>query len=214
MQQRKFSWLVSLALAALFACPHATGRYRASTRLIVDFDMAVEENLHRPPLLQIYYDKGKGFRERDSIRVVLPEGGASKHIQAFLPVRQLYALRLDYLNGPGTAAFSGMKIMDPFGSSLLARIPASQFATFQTEGLQEKEERLIVRSSPQADDPHIALIFDPALSVPGGRHVRPNMIFGVKIFAVFWVVLEILFLLTGKSWLNTWINRRKTKPDK
>jgi hypothetical protein len=211
MQYRKFSWLVSLVLAALFAFPHATGRYRASTRPVVDFDITVEKNVHRPPVLQIYYDKGKGFREQDSFRVTLPEGGISKHIQAILPATKLYALRLDYLNGPGTVAVSGMKIMDPFGSPLVSHFSAAQFTTFQTEVLQEKEGSLVIQASSQADDPYITLVFESALGVPAKDKIRANVIFGTKIFAILWVVLEILFLLTGKSWLNGWIDMKKAR---
>ena len=61
MQDRRYSWLVSLCLAALFAFPHAAFRYRASIRLLVDFDIMVEACGLKPPVLQVYYDQGRGF---------------------------------------------------------------------------------------------------------------------------------------------------------
>lgn len=214
MHRRKYSWVVSLALAALFAFPHAAGRYRASTRLIVEFDIAVEKNVHRPPVLQIFYDKGKGFKEQESFRVVLPEGGIRKHIQAVMPAMQLHALRLDYLNGPGVAVISDFKIMDSLGTPLLSRLPVARWATFQTQDLQEQGENLIVQANQQADDPHINMVFEPALSAAGKEQIWPNIVFGIKIFVILSLVLEMLFLLTGKSRFNDWISSIKAHPDK
>ena len=214
MQPRNYSWLVSLCLAALFALPHATGRYQASTRLIVSFDIAVEENRNRPPVLQIYYDTGKGFREQESMRAVLPERAIPKAIQAHLPASSIHALRLDYLDGPGRVRISGLTILEPFGAQLAANFSAAQFTTHQTTSLQQNGESLLMQSSPQADDPHIALAFQPALSTPKQERIWPNVVFGFKIFALLGVGLEILFLLIGKSWINVWIRAKKADGNK
>ncbi len=211
MRHRNLSWLITLGLAALFAIPNAAGRYRASTRIFLSFDIRVEEALHRPPLLQIYYDQGGGFSEGHSIRVVLPEKGAEKHIQALLPVPRLRALRLDYLNGPGTVSMKHIVLTDPLGTPLLEP-SAKQFTPLQTQSLRQSGDLLRVQTSPQAEDPHLSLTFEPALTAPRQGKALASLVFGLKIFAIVALGLELLLLVLGKSWLNTWPGRKNASP--
>ncbi len=211
MRHRNLSWLITLGLAALFAFPNAAGRYRASTRLFLSFDIRVEESLHRPPLLQIYYDQGDGFSERQSIRVVLPENGAEKQIQALLPVVRLHALRLDYLNGPGTVSMKRIALADSLGTPLL-RLSAERFTPFQTQSLRQSGDSLRVQSDAQAEDPHLSLAFDPALTAPRQGKALASLVFGLKIFAIVAFGLELFLLILGKSWINTWLGRKNTPP--
>ena len=210
MQQHDLSWLFSLILAALFAIPNATGRYQASMRLIVAFDIAVEENLHRPPTLQLYYDKGEGFSEKHTMRVVLPEKGAPKKIQAHLPVTRLHGLRFDYLNGPGRVAISELRLLDPFGISLGTHFSPDSFSVNQTQDLLLKNNILVVQSQPGADDPYIALNFHPALTASKQGKTESSVLFGLKIFLVIWICVEILFMIIGKGLINDWF-REKTQ---
>ena len=207
---RRFSWLVSLGLAALFALPHAAFRYRASVRLIVEFDVAVRANERRPPQMQIFYDTGRGYRERASVKTVLPERGG-KHIQAYLPATRLRGLRVDYLDGPGRVEIEGFRVIEPFGEVLVARVPAERFTLFQTEPLRREGDRLFVRSAAGADDPHIGLSFDPALAAPRAGKFRSSLVFGLKIFAIMAVALEGLFCGIGKSFLNDFFAAGRNK---
>lgn len=211
MQQHNLSWLFSLALAALFAIPNATGRYRASMRPIVAFDIAVEQNVNRPPTLQLYYDKGKGFSEQHSVRVVLPEKGTPKKIQAHLPVIRLRALRLDYLNGPGRVVITNLRFLDPFGMSLETGFVPDQFTVNQTLDLQVKNNTLVAQSQPEADDPYIVLAFNPVLKASGEGKVGSSAVFGLKIFALMGICVEILFFIIGKSWFNDWLRMKISK---
>ena len=207
-QHRRFSWLVSLGLAALFAVPHAAFRYRASIRLIVEFKITVHENELRPPLLQIFYDYGRGFREKASVKVTLPER-TKRDIQAYLPVTRLRGLRIDWLNGPGRVEIEGFRIIEPFGEALVTQVPPERFTVFQTEPLQRAGDSLAVRSAAGADDPHIALRFAPALTAPREGKFHSSLVFGIKIFAIMAVALEGLFCCIGKSCLNDVFTRRR-----
>ena len=211
-QHRRFSWLVSLGLAALFALPHAAFRYRASIRLIVEFKIAVHENELRPPSLQIFYDRGRGFREKASVKVILPER-TKRAIQAYLPATRLRGLRIDYLNGPGRVEIEGFRIIEPFGEALLTHVPPERFTLFQTEPLKRDGDSLAVRSAPGADDPHIALNFAPALTAPRAGKFRSSLIFGLKIFAIMAVALEGLFCCIGKSFLNDLLAAGRNRRD-
>lgn len=213
MQDRRYSWLVSLCLAALFAFPHAAFRYRASIRLLVDFDIMVEACGLKPPVLQVYYDQGRGFSEKNSVRVVLPEQ-QSKHIQAYLPVTRLYRLRLDYLNGPGTVRLSRMTVTDPFGPVLLSEIPVRQFVGHQTQQIVQDGNALRVQSEANADDPHLALNFEPPLRASGAGKFWSSLVFGCKVFGIMAAALEILFLCIGKSFLNARLGIGKAKAGK
>lgn len=213
MQDRRYSWLVSLCLAALFAFPHAAFRYRASIRLLVDFDIMVKACGLKPPVLQVYYDQGRGFSEKNSMRVVLPEQ-KSKHIQAYLPVTRLYRLRLDYLNGPGTVRLSRMTITDPFGPVLLSEIPVRQFVGHQTQQVVQDGNALLVQSEANADDPHLALNFEPPLRASGAGKFWSSLVFGCKVFGIMAAALEILFLCIGKSFLNAHLGTGKAKTGK
>ncbi len=211
MHSRKFSWVVSLVLAAMFAFPHAAGRYRASIRLLVHVDIAVEKNFNKPPALQIYFDQGKGFKEQDSIRVVLPEGGIQKQVQAYLPVTQLSALRFDYLNGPGTVTLANLTITDPYGAPLASHFSSARFHLHQTQPLEEKDGTLIVRTAPDAQDPYLTVQFEPSLQATKQGRIGANLFFGIKVFFILAAVLELLFLVIGKSWINAWLaSRQKT----
>ena len=211
MQQHNLSWFFSFIIAACFAIPHAAGRYQASLRVIVAFDIAVEENINRPPALQLYYDKGKGFREKHSIRVVLPEKGIPKKIQAYLPATRLHGLRLDYLNGPGRIAIYGLRFVDPFGMELKTHFSPESFILNQTQELLLKNNTLVVQAEPGADDPYIALAFNPALTASKQGKAGSSIVFGLKIFAIMGGAVEILLLIIGKSWINDWFRKRKRK---
>ena len=208
IRPRNLSWLVALCLAALFAIPHAASRYRASIRLLVSFDIAVLENINRPPALQIYYDQGKGFSEKDSIQVVLPERGIPKKIQAYLPVTSLQALRLDYLNGPGLVTIRGLSFSDPFGAMLRFSQTPSQFSLHQTKDLHASGNTLTLQTSADADDPNITLPFQPPLQAPTTGKLWPNLLFGIKIFLILGCAIEVLFFVLGKSWANEWLKKR------
>lgn len=210
MQQHTLSRLFSLILAALFAIPNATGRYQASMRLIVVFEIAVEENVNRPPTLQLYYDKGKGFSEKQSIRVVLPEKGEPKQIQAYLPTTSLHGLRFDYLNGPGRVTLSNLRFMDPFGMSLASGFSADRFNVNQTQDVSFTGNTLTVVSQPEADDPYIVLAFKPPLTALKQGKIQSSVLFGLKIFAIMAICVEILFFIIGKSWFNDWLRKRKS----
>ncbi|NLZ17945.1 MAG: hypothetical protein GX087_09475 [Desulfobulbaceae bacterium] len=209
MQQRNRSWLVSIGIAALFAVPNATGRYQASIRPVVSFDIAVEKNINQPPALQIYYDQGKGFSEKHAIQVVLPAKAEVKKIQAHLPITRLHALRLDYLNGPGTVTIANLVITDPFGLVLAANFTPAQFIPHQTKSVEQQGGKFTVQTIQDADDPYVALPFQPALSAPTQGKIWPNLVFGLKIFFSISIAVEILFLIIGKSCINDWL-RRKT----
>lgn len=209
-QHRRFSWLVSLGLAALFALPHAAFRYRASIRLIVEFQVTVHENALRPPLLQIFYDTGRGYREKASVKVTLPER-TKRDIQAYLPATRLRGLRLDWLNGPGRVEIEGFRIIEPFGETLVAQVPPERFTLHQTEPPTREGDVLLVRSAAGADDPHIALSFDPALTAPKAGKLRSSLVFGLKIFAIMAVALEGLFCCVGRSFLNDRFTARRKK---
>lgn len=209
-QHRRFSWLVSLALAALFALPHAAFRYRASIRLIVEFRITVHENELRPPILQIFYDRGRGYREKASVKVTLPER-TKRSIQAYLPTTRLRGLRIDWLNGPGRVEIEGFRIIEPFGGVLVAQVPPERFTLFQTEPLARDGDSLAARSLAGADDPHIALNFEPALKAPREGKFHSSLVFGLKIFAIMAVALEGLFCCIGKSFLNDFFTARRRK---
>lgn len=206
------SWLVSLGIAALFAAFNAGGHYRASNRIMLNFDIRVKEARHLPPLLQIYYDQGRGFEERHSMRVVLPGKGAVKHIRTMLPVQNLQALRLDYLNGAGRVEIARLSLTDALGTPLVDQWHAERFTPYQTESLRQSGDTLHVQSGAQADDPHLALLFDPALRAPRQGKAMASLVFGGKIFLILALSLELLLLVIGKSWLSGWRRPRETPP--
>lgn len=212
MRSHTPSWLVSLGIAALFAAFNAGGHYRASNRIMLKFDIRVEEARHLPPLLQIYYDQGSGFEERHSIRVVLPGKGTVKHIRAMLPVQTLQGLRLDYLNGEGRVEITRLSLTDALATPLVDQWPIERFTPYQTESLRQSGDSLQVQTSNQADDPHLALLFDPALEAPRQGKAMASLVFGGKIFLILALGLELLLLVIGKSWLNSWRRPRGTAP--
>ena len=107
-----------------------------------------------------------------------------------------------------------MTVTDPFGPVLLSEIPVRQFVGHQTQQVVQDGNALRVQSEANADDPHLALNFEPPLRASGAGKFWSSLVFGCKVFGIMAAALEILFLCIGKSFLNARFGIGKAKAGK
>ncbi len=109
-------------------------------------------------LIQLFYDRGAGIRETDSILIPIVPGERFVHYELPLNIVKYRALRFDPTNRPGNISICNVKIKFPFGGAH-STIPVERItAVHQIENLTRREKCLSF-SVPEGS-------FDPMLDVP------------------------------------------------
>lgn len=145
--------------------------------------------------LQAYYDDGQGFREALSARSAIGGQGARVVHTLPMPPGNYRALRIDPIDRPGGLTVHAARIVADSGR-VVAQIPPKslqpanqiQSATALPDGSLE------ITTAPTADDPQVAMLFEPALtlSVSWRDYLRGNLSLTLPIFATLALLLLVL----------------------
>ncbi len=115
--------------------------------------------------LQVYFDRGSGFNERDSIQVPVAAGGTPRTYRLNLPPGDYRNLRFDPLDRDGTVRIEAARISDNSGRTV-RDVPLTLFKPLnQIQSLQEKDGSLDVVMVPGSNDPQLIIDFDPPLNL-------------------------------------------------
>lgn len=192
----KFStWRAGLAAAALSAAlvaPFHAGWTDQGRPFLLEARLASSAAGH----VQVYYDRGAGFREADSAIQALAAGAAPRPYRLPIPVGRYGRLRFDPIDRDGTVTIASARLLDADGR-LVREIPAAQFQPLnQIQSLALDHGALRVAVVPGSNDPQLLLAFDPALVLrtarPWGRMVRPCLLPFLLIWAGLGLALAAL----------------------
>jgi len=152
--------------------------------------------------VQVYYDSGHGFSEKDSTLLPLVKSTTPHFYRLSLPAGTYRALRFDPIDRDGTVTIEDARIVDGQGSSV-RNLSLSAFKPYnQIQSLREAAGRLEVVVTPGGDDPQLLLAFDPALTLKTGLHgVTRGQLLESGLFLL--VLLAALYASKGsprKTW--------------
>jgi hypothetical protein len=161
--------------------------------------------------LQLYYDRGEGFNESDSSRVLVGRGGEPKPYRLTLPPGIYRNLRFDPLDRDGTLVIVGARIIDRDGREQRA-IPLGRFKPLnQIQSLRESDGRLEVVTIPGGNDPQLRMDFEPALTLQagwqedaGGWAARAGLVF-LALAAAFQGLDRLASLRSGLTSTIRWV---------
>ncbi len=104
-------WLTRVILAALTAALVVS---LFSQKKLLPFAVEIQAQSDGDAIAQVYYDRGQGFREEDSVRLPVT-AGIRQDYRFDLPGGRLLGLRLDFLDRPGRMRIAQMILRDPAG---------------------------------------------------------------------------------------------------
>jgi hypothetical protein len=126
--------------------------------------LEVSVQVEAPAATQIYFDLGEGLRETNSTNQRVRMGMNSVRLP--LPAGNYRSLRFDPIDRGGTTSFSDLKILGPRGD-VARRISLSELTpNNQVKTAEVVNDRLVVESTSDANDPQFTINFDPELSLP------------------------------------------------
>jgi hypothetical protein len=143
----------ALAVAAGASLPFFLGAKVHPRRSFFEVTLAADA----PGSAKVYYDLGSGFQEHDSVAQVLRGGTGASTYRFELPAGVYVGLRLDPLNHPGAASFSGARIVDSKGD-VLRRFSAGDFApTHDIDELHQDGAVVGIRTPPAGGNPYLLI---------------------------------------------------------
>jgi hypothetical protein len=119
-------------------------------------------------LVQLYYDTGRGLNEADS--AIQPiQAGHPALLRFPLPSGTYRTLRFDPNDRPARMVFSGARIADGSGRTLLAFGPERFQPQFQIDALKIDGPGLRIETTPGGFDPQIGIRLDGPFALAGPR---------------------------------------------
>ena len=192
--------LITMTLAMVLSTTSAWFHYQATGHISFSTLLHVETEMH-PPVFQVFYDIGKGYRERDAKSFAIHSPSQWQTISFAIPSNTLYGLRIDMINGPGVAALEETSLLAGSGETLFKMSPSAPIEGNQIAAMRFSAGRLEISTTPGADDPYIHLPFSPPLQSPALRDPAKHLVFALKIFAILFISLEILFYFTSSHFI-------------
>jgi hypothetical protein len=143
-------WLVAALVSAAAILPfHPPFR---KERTVYVFEAMVSSSARGN--VQLFYDLGRGFNERDSSTVLIQGGVGPRPFQFGLPYGHYSALRFDPLDHPGVITVSGALIRDGIGRVIMRFPPSAFTATKEIGQMSVAGDTLTIETTPGASDPN------------------------------------------------------------
>lgn len=160
--------VMAAGLAVL--CGYLTHRARQPGYVVIDVCAAGE-----PTTAQVFFDTGDGFNESQSKVFRLRGHGLTDACWVPLPGPALRGLRLDPADRPGDVALTRIAWADRSGRCYAQVEPEAIRPLNQIESIRREGEGVRIRTTPDANDPQLALPVDLARSASDAmvfaRHV-------------------------------------------
>jgi len=188
------TFVLSTILSVFYTWHHTQAR--GFITLSLELSSATEV---KRPILQIFYDTGKGFRENDSHKFSLDPRKKSEDFFYTILSSTIYGLRLDYLNGPGSILLKDMRFISSRGDEILSIIIPENSAVNQTSISRPETGIAILKSTPEANDPYVVIPFAEPFLSPEAQFDLSQLLFGMKIFCTLFIGIGLIFMLAG-SW--------------
>ena len=169
----RYRSLPLLAVMALFSVaiviPFLPATHKQSQGFVLEVTLASTASGH----VQVYYDRGNGFREDDSGILPLPAGATLRKYRLLMAGESIRAIRFDPIDRDGTVTLADPCIVDLDGR----RVRSLELSAFrpanQIQSLREIGKGLEIVTTPGADDPQLSVDFGPPLEfwTPWGKVV-------------------------------------------
>ncbi|WP_028583098.1 hypothetical protein [Desulfogranum mediterraneum] len=195
MRINKQIWL-TLGVAGLISLLSAWFHYQASGYQTISLEIRTNTELETP-VFQLFYDLGRGYRERDSHSFLLQPGESFQQLSYTIPSHTIHGLRLDFLNGPGQVTLRQLTF-HPADSDYLAPAPQVQLHFNQAEPLNHSPAGLTIRTRPEANDPFVQLSLEQPICHPCSHPLWPQLLFALKVFTFLGLCLGTVLLLTRR----------------
>jgi hypothetical protein len=115
--------------------------------------LEIDLQVNNPTTTQLFWDVGAGINEEDSQRAHHQGHPNLQTLRFTLPAGPVQALRYDPLDLPGEVRIQGIRVVD-WSSRTLTVLPLDSFEIGrQIAGLERSADRLVVTTTPDADDP-------------------------------------------------------------
>lgn len=165
------------------------------------FELRLEAKTDRPAVLQLYYDSGGGFAERDSVRLKLTDAKDFRWLTFRLTAQRLARLRLDPPSGESVLQIRAAELRT---SKRRISIPLERFRPIANiDRIETASASVVVRTTPTAIDPQLGIDIAEVITADGDLNAPRRIIaFGVMVLllaAVFGVVVTTTELRVRKS---------------
>ena len=143
--------------------------------------------------VQLYYDDGSGLSETASSRSPVTAGVMATH-RLSIPQGRYRALRFDPIDREGAATVESLRLVGR-GGRVVHHFAFSEFVPAnQIQSRTERDGRLEIVSTPGANDPNLAAVFNPPLEIFATASELADGIIRYAL-GVFAVLAALLFLL-------------------
>jgi len=185
-------------LSAAAVIPFLPAAQKATDRFDLEVRYASSVSAH----LQIYFDRGSGFNERDSTQVAVVKGEAAQTYRLTVPPGNYRNLRFDPLDRDGTVRIEAARIADRTGRTV-REVPLTGFKpASQIQTIQQTNGGLEVIMVPGSNDPQMLIGFDPPLQLEVSPLI-PLEEWASRAGAVFILLLAVLYGLDHFSGART-----------
>ncbi len=190
-----FSMMIALTLSGL----NTWYRSEAIRYLNVQFEISIETPVEKP-ILQIFYNIGNGFNEKDSQGFWLTEQDSYELIFCRIPATKLSNLRFDFINGSGKATIQDVMVTSNNGQVIFKVTEDAKIDTNQIESITVQKNVISLKSTDSAFDPYFTLSFPQPLAVNAENQFWQHVLFGFKIFSIILITLTTaLFLARARE---------------
>ncbi len=173
-------------------------RYQALRYLNVEFEIQIETAIEKP-ILQLFYNTGKGYREKDSQSFWLKTDNEFQLIFCRIPATELNSLRIDFLNGPGEATFREINIFSNSKESVFRLSEHTKIENNQVESINIASDQIQVKTINPANDPYLNIFFPSPLTLSQKKSLTGQLLFTAKIFFIIFITLTTVLLLTRQK---------------
>lgn len=138
------------------------------------FELLLDVKLDRPGVLQLYYDSGGGFSERDSARVEAAPASDFRALRFRIATQRLARLRLDPPSGESALTIRAAELRT---SKRRIPLPLERFrAMAQIESMEIGNGSLVVRTERTATDAQLALDIAEPVTADGDINAARRML--------------------------------------
>ena len=147
---------------------------------------------------QLYFNRGQGFSESDSVRLHIRPRSQYENYRFPLPPSTIYGFRFDPFSTSGTMLIKGMAIVDGSGKHLqtidLRQLePVNQIREFNI-----RNQELTIVTEREGDDPQVAITLFSPLMLDWKQSVLTKVFIGRVFFELIVIiaVVKLLFVLS------------------
>lgn len=150
------SLLLTVSLVAAVGLPTAISvAQRQETRYFVVKIWA--DTTQKPPIAQLFFDIGSGFRQEDSASKSFPADGKYHQLVFRIPNQPLQALRFDPLNGEGIFRMRNPSMVNRNWEVRVSFEPEDIGSLFHIKDRTVSQTDIVYRTVPGANDPQLLL---------------------------------------------------------